>query len=87
MNPVTAEPSAWTTPTDSWPSVRPVGTGSAPLTVWTSEVQISAAVVLTIASSGPGVGMGFSITSVRPTSLITNARMVSDMNWLLRRRL
>jgi hypothetical protein len=28
-------------------------------------------VVLTIASSGPGVGMGFSITSVRP-------RMVSD---------
>ena len=78
MKPVTAEPSAWTTPTDSCPRVRSLGTGSAPLTVCTSEVQISAAVVLTIASSGPGVGIGFSTTSVRPISLITNARMVSD---------
>jgi hypothetical protein len=50
-------------------------------------VQISAAVVLTIASSGPGVGTGFSITSVRPISLITNARMVSDTLGSLDRRL
>ena len=67
--------------------MRSLGTGSAPLTVWTSEVQISAAVVLTIASSGPGVGTGFSITSVRPISLITNARMVSDTLGSLDRRL
>jgi hypothetical protein len=44
------------------------GTGSAPLTVWTSEVQISAAVVFDDRFLRPGVGMGFSITSVRPTS-------------------
>jgi hypothetical protein len=42
-------------------------------------VQISAAVVRTIASSGPGDGMGFSTTAVDPTFSITNARIVSDM--------
>src|SRR5689334_11942055 len=71
------------TPTDSWPSVRPSGTGSAPLTVCTSDVQIRAAVVLTIASSGPGSGMGFSTTPVSPTFLMTNARIVSVMKQLL----
>ena len=57
--------------------MRPSGTGSAPLTVCTSEVQISAAVVRTIASSGPGSGTGLSTTPVSPTFLITNARIVS----------
>src|SRR5436305_14763686 len=65
------------TPTDSCPNVRPGSTGSAPFTVCTSEVQISAAVVRTTASSGPGTGIGFSTTAVSPTLLITNARIVA----------
>jgi len=77
--PFTADPSFSMTPTDSWPSVRPSGTGSAPFTVCTSEVQISAAVVRTIASSGPGSGIGFSTMPVSPTFLITNARIESAM--------
>ena len=79
VQPVTADPSLWMTPTDSWPRVRPSGTGRAPLTVWTSEVQIKAAVVRTIASSGPGSGIGFSTTAVDPTRSMTSARMVSVM--------
>ena len=64
VNPVTAPPSAWITPTDSWPSVRPSSTGSAPRTVCTSDVQTIDAVVRTTASSGPGSGIGFSTTAV-----------------------
>jgi hypothetical protein len=45
--------------------------------VCTSEVQIIAAVVRTIASSGPGSGMGLFTTPVSPAFFITNARMVS----------
>ncbi|GAA3233975.1 hypothetical protein GCM10017691_30080 [Pseudonocardia petroleophila] len=47
----------------------------------TSEVQIRAAVVRTIASSGPGSGIGFSTTSVAPTVLITKDFIVSGIEY------
>src|SRR5690242_19407845 len=77
--PSTAEPTAWTTPTDSCPRVLLTGIGIAPPMVCTSEVQTIAAVVRTIASLGPGPGIGFSMTATRPISGITNARMTSGM--------
>jgi hypothetical protein len=55
----------------------------APWTVWVSDVQTSAVVVLTIASSGPGSGIGFSIIPTRSIPCITKARMVSGMAALL----
>src|SRR5919197_2582787 len=53
---LTSLPTAYTTPTASWPSVRFSRGPIAPRTVCESEVQINARVVLTIASFGPGVG-------------------------------
>src|SRR6516165_433873 len=47
-----------------------------PPTVCESEVQMSARVVRTIASLGPGRGTGFSRKPTRPISFITNAFMV-----------
>ena len=72
-NPCTFEPSAHTVPTDSCPSVRPRGISSVPRTVWTSDVQTRACVVLTIASLGPGSGIGLSTTATLPTDSMTNA--------------
>lgn len=43
---------------------------------WTSDVQTSAAVVLTIASFGPGSAMGFSIIPTEPIFFMTNVFMV-----------
>src|SRR5215469_11614983 len=47
----------------------------APCTVCTSEVQMSALVVLMIASVGPGVGIGLSANPTLPIPFITKARM------------
>src|SRR5574337_389568 len=67
---------AWSTPSASCPSVTPGATGSAPATVWTSEVQINACVVRTTTSPGAGSGIGLSTTSVVPTLGMTKAFIV-----------
>ena len=46
-----------------------------PCTVCESEVQISALVVRTTASFGPGLGTGLSVNPTRPISFMTNAFM------------
>src|SRR3984893_6847151 len=50
--PLTAEPSFSTTPTGSWPTVRPLATGYSPLRIWTSVPQIVVVAVLINASRG-----------------------------------
>jgi len=44
--------------------------------VWVSDVQTRAEVVWTIASFGPGSGIGFSCSSARPIPSIPKARIV-----------
>src|SRR5712691_9569273 len=63
---LTLLPTSWTMPTASCPRVRFSRGPTAPPTVWESEVQIRALVVLTIASFGPGWGMGFSMKPTWP---------------------
>src|SRR5271169_1871336 len=68
-------------PTASCPRVRLSRGPIAPLTVCTSEVQIRALVVLTMASVGPGVGIGFSANPTLPIPFITKARIVVDLQY------
>src|SRR5258708_31282826 len=63
-------------PTASCPRVRFSRGPTAPPTVWESEVQIRALVVLIIASFGPGWGMGFSMKPTSPIVFITKAFML-----------
>src|ERR1700720_536733 len=72
---LTAAPTWWTTPTASCPRVRFSRGPIAPLTVCTSEVQMRALVVLTMASVGPGVGIGLSANPTLPIPFITKARI------------
>src|SRR6266702_3049623 len=72
---LTLLPTSWTMPTASCPRVRFSRGPMAPPTVWESEVQMRALVVLTIASFGPGRGMGFSRKPTWPIAFMTNAFM------------
>lgn len=71
----TSLPTECTVPTASWPSVRFSLGPMPPCTVWESDVQIRALVVLTTAAPGPGSGTGLSMKPTRPISFITNAFM------------
>jgi hypothetical protein len=51
-----------------------------PLTVFESEVQMSALVVCTMASFGPGRGIGLSMKPTRPISLITKAFIAASLS-------
>src|ERR1700722_3655579 len=62
-------------PTASCPKVRLSRGPIAPCTVCTSEVQMRALVVLTIASVGPEVGIGLSANPTLPIPFITKARI------------
>src|SRR5215471_13865854 len=74
LTPFTAEPSFQTMPTASCPRVRLLRSPMAPRTVWLSEVQIRAAVVLMMAPLGPGsVGIGFSTKPTFPILFMTKA--------------
>src|ERR1700736_2116053 len=76
---LTAAPTWWTTPTASCPRVRFSRGPIAPWTVCTSEVQMRALVVLTIASVGPGTGIGLSANPTLPIPFITKARIAVDL--------
>src|SRR5713101_30852 len=67
---VTLLPTSWTMPTASCPRVRFSRGPMAPPTVWESEVQMRALVVLTTASFGPGWGMGFSMKPTCPIAFM-----------------
>src|SRR6266567_4154836 len=73
---LTLLPTSWTMPTASCPRVRFSRGPMAPPTVWESEVQMRALVVLTIASFGPGRGMGFSRKPTWPIAFMINAFML-----------
>ena len=60
-------------PTASCPSVRFFRGPIPPPTVCESEVQMSALVVWTIASFGPGRGTGLSMNPTDPISFMTKA--------------
>jgi hypothetical protein len=68
LNPVTAALSFAITPTGSCPMVRPLATGYSPFRMWMSVPQIVAVVIFSTASSGPGAGMDFSSSTMRPAS-------------------
>src|SRR5215831_5107613 len=72
-NTSTSLPTSCTTPTASWPSVRLCRSPMPPWTVCESDVQIRALVVFTMASFGPGFGIGLSMKPVSPIFFITNA--------------
>jgi hypothetical protein len=55
----------------------------APWTVWVSDVQIRARVVLMIASSGPGEGIGLSMKPTSPILFITKVFIISAIAYLL----
>src|SRR5438105_604747 len=77
MKYLTSLPTAYTTPTASWPRVRFSRGPIAPWTVCESDVQINARVVLTMASFGPGCGIGLTANPTRSIDAITNARIVA----------
>src|SRR6266550_6180830 len=76
--PVTSSPIDSTTPTASWPRTEPWSIGALPWKKWGSDPQIAVLVTRTIASAARSItGAATSVTSTRPRSAKTTARMLA----------